>query len=216
MVLAARAAGDRTMSPARTLDVSGLPAYEISNRAPLWWGQLFMALIEASLFCMLIAMYFYIRLSVDVWPPPGVPPLRVIMPTLALIPLLLSAGASYVASEGAKKDDRKKMIAGLGANLVLGIFFLGLRMVEWRRFNFTWAADVHGSLVWSILFLHTFDAVGDLIMTTVLIVILVLGKHGPKQRLGVHVDSVLWYFIVLIWLPLYVAVYWGPHLVASK
>ena len=36
-----------------------------------------------------------------------------------------------------------------------------------------------------------------------------------KQRLGVHVDSVLWYFIVLIWLPLYVAIYWGPHIVGA-
>jgi heme/copper-type cytochrome/quinol oxidase subunit 3 len=204
------------VSPGRTLDVSGLPAYEISNRAPLWWGQFFMALIEASLFFILIAMYFYVRLSVDVWPPPGVPPLGLTMPTLALIPLLLSAVGSYVASEGAKKDERNKMIAGLVANLVLAIAFFALRFIEWRTFNFTWASDIHGTLVWSILFLHSFDAIADLIMTTVLIIILVLGKHGPKQRLAVHVDSVLWYFIVLIWIPLYVAVYWGPHLVASK
>jgi len=204
------------VSPTRTLDVSGLPAYEISNRAPLWWGQLFMALIEASLFCILIAMYFYARLSVDVWPPPGVPPLQVTMPTLALIPLLLSAAGSYVASEGAKKDDSRKMIAGLGANLVLAIIFMTLRFMEWRTFNFTWESDIHGTLVWSILFLHSFDAIADLLMTAVLIVILVLGKHGPRQRLGVHVDSILWYFIVLIWIPLYIAVYWGPHLVASK
>ena len=204
------------MSPTRTLDVSGLPAYEISNRAPLWWGQLFMAMIEGSLFCILIAMYFYLRLSVDVWPPPGVPPLRLTMPSLALIPLLLSAGGSYAASEGAKKDSRKLMIAGLAANLVLAIFFLVLRFTEWRTFNFTWASDIHGTIVWSILFLHTFDTIADLVMTAVLIVILVLGKHGPKQRLGVHVDSVLWYFIVLIWLPLYVAVYWGPYLVRAQ
>jgi heme/copper-type cytochrome/quinol oxidase subunit 3 len=204
------------VTTARTLDVSGLPAYEISNRAPLWWGQLLMALIEASLFCILIAMYFYIRLSVDVWPPPGVPPLRMTMPALALIPLILSAGGSYAASEGAKKDDRRLMIAGLGANLVLGIGFLVLRIAEWRTFNFTWQSDIHGTLVWSILFLHSFDAVADLMMTAVLMGIIALGKHGPRQRLGVHVDSVLWYFIVLIWLPLYVAVYWGPHLVASK
>lgn len=204
------------MTPARTLDVSSLPAYEISNRAPLWWGQLFMALIEASLFCILVAMYFYIRLSVDVWPPPGVPPLRVTMPTIALIPLILSAGCSYAASEGAKKDNRRLMIGGLAANFVLGAIFLALRFAEWRTFNFTWMSDIHGSLVWTILFLHTFDAVGDLIMTLVLIIILLLGRYGPKQRLGVHVDSVLWYFIVLIWFPLYIAVYWGPHLVASK
>src|SRR5581483_11287053 len=39
MVLAPPARGDPAMTPVRTLDVSGLPPYNISNRAPTWWGQ---------------------------------------------------------------------------------------------------------------------------------------------------------------------------------
>jgi hypothetical protein len=54
------------MSEPRTLDVSGLPPYEISNQSPLFWGQVLMCLIEGSLLCMLIATYFYLRLGVDV------------------------------------------------------------------------------------------------------------------------------------------------------
>jgi len=103
----------------------------------------------------------------------------------------------------------------MGANLALAAVFLLLRFLEWRTLNFTWASDIHGTLVWSILFLHTFDVVGDLIMTIVLFVVIALDKHGPKQRLGVHVDSVVWYFLVAIWVPLYLVVYWGPRLLAS-
>jgi cytochrome c oxidase subunit III len=204
------------MTPARTLDVSGLPPYEISNRAPLYWGQLLMAAIEGTLLCILIATYFYARLSVDVWPPPGVPPLKLLMPSLALIPLVLSAGGSYAASQGAKKNSRPIMLLGLGVNVILASFFLALRFIEWRTFNFTWASDVHGTLVWSILFLHTFDVIADVLMTVVLMVILAIGKYGAKQRLGVHVDSVLWYFLVLIWFPLYITLYWGPYLVRAQ
>ena len=61
------------MTPNRTVDVSNLPAYNISNQAPLWWGQFLMCAIEGTLFCTMIATYFYLRMSVDVWPPPGVP-----------------------------------------------------------------------------------------------------------------------------------------------
>lgn len=204
------------MTQNRTLNVSALPTYEISSRAPLWWGQLIMALIEGSLFCMMCAMYFYYRLSVDVWPPPGVEPLRLTMPSLALIPLALSAIGSWAASEGAKKDDRGLMLWGMVANVLLALVFLGLRFAEWRTFNFTWASDIHGSLVWSILFLHTFDVIADLLMTVMLIVIVATDYCGPKQRLGVHVDSVLWYFLVLIWFPLYAVMYWGPRLVGSR
>jgi cytochrome c oxidase subunit III len=55
------------------------------------------------------------------------------------------------------------------------------------------------------------DALADLAFTAVLILLLVLGYTGPKQRMGVHVDSILWYFIVLIWIPIYIAIFWGPR-----
>ena len=215
MVLASAAAGSKAMTATRTLDVSNLPPYEISNKAPLWWGQLMLCLIEGSVFSILIALYFYLRLGVDVWPPPGVRLPGVLGPTLALIPLAASCVGSYLASEAAKRNSRKGMIVGLSLNLVLALAFLALRAVEWGSFNFTWSADAHGSIVWAILFLHTYDMVADLLMTAVLIIILVSGRYGQKQRLGVHVDSVVWYFLSIIWLPLYAVIYWGPHIVGT-
>ena len=71
--------------------IAALKPYDISNKAPLWWGQLLMALIEASMFLMLLVMYFYMRLSVDVWPPPGTQIPHVTWPTIALIMLIVSA-----------------------------------------------------------------------------------------------------------------------------
>lgn len=203
------------MTVQKTLDVARLPVFSISTQAPLWWGQVFLAAIEGTMFCILIAMYFYLRLSVDVWPPPGVHSPAITLPTLALIPLLLSAVGSYWASEGAKKNSRRDMLLGLIANVVLALLFMVLRAIEWRSFNFTWASDVYGTIVWSIYFLHTLDAVADILFTIVLAVMIAIGRYGPKQRLGVHVDSVVWYFIVLIWLVLYPVVVWGTRIVGA-
>ena len=86
---------------------------------------------------------------------------------------------------------------------------------SWASLNFTQAADIHGSVVWTILGLHSLDAVADLLFTLALIVVVLRGHHGAPQRLGVHVDAVVWYFVVLIWIPLYVVVYWGPALVGT-
>jgi cytochrome c oxidase subunit I+III len=199
----------------RTLDVSGLPPYEISSQSPLFWGQVLMCLIEGCLLCMLIATYFYLRLGVDVWPAPGVHLPDRTLPTLALIPLIASCAGSYLASEAAKKNSRGGMLFGLGLNLGLALVFLTLRALEWYSLNFTWASDAHGSVFWAILFLHSYDMVADLLMTAVLIIILASGRYGPRQRIGVHVDSVLWYFLVGIWIPLYVVIYWGPRLMGG-
>ncbi len=215
MVLAEETVGTCAMTSVRTLDVSRLPAYAISNTAPLWWGQLLLCAIEGTMFAILIAIYFYLRLSVDVWPPPGVELPGTVIPTIALVPLLLSAIGSYWASEAAKVNDRRGMLTGMILNLALAAAFLVLRFVYWRSFNFNWASDVHGTVVWSILFLHTFDVTADLLFTVALVVAIAVGRVGPKQRLGVHVDSVVWYFLIAIWLPLYAVVVWGPRIVGA-
>jgi heme/copper-type cytochrome/quinol oxidase subunit 3 len=199
----------------RTLDVSELPVGSVSSQAPIWWGQLLMAFIEAAMFLALLAMYFYIRLSMDVWPPPGIQLPKLGPATIALAPLLLSAIGSYIGSEGAKKGHRGRMLLGLGLNAVLAILFLAARWLAVWEWNFNWRATAYGSVMWTIMYLHTIDAVADVILTLVLILLLALGYRGVKLRDAVHVDSVLWYFIVLIWLPAYAVLYWGPRYVGA-
>jgi heme/copper-type cytochrome/quinol oxidase subunit 3 len=55
----------------------------------------------------------------------------------------------------------------------------------------------------------------DLVFTLVLFLAVVSGRYGEKQRLGIHVDSVVWYFLVLIWIPIYLVIYWGPRIMES-
>jgi cytochrome c oxidase subunit 3 len=204
------------MTEPKTIDVSHLQPYDISNQAPLWWGQMLLAAIEGMMFFILIAAYFYVRLRMDVWPPPGdqFPPR--LMPTLALIPLFLSCIGTYWASEAAKKDDRAGMIKGLLLNLVLALAFFVMRVLDWYSLNFSYKADAFGTYIWTFLAVHSYDYVADMIFTLVLLIIALMGKHGPKMRLGVHVDSVVWYFLVIIWVPIYVVVYWGPKLMESQ
>ena len=201
------------MSERRTLDVSGLPPYDISNNSPLFWGQALLCVIEGSLFCMLIATYFYLRLSVDVWPGPGIRLPDLTYSSWALLPLIASCAGAYLADEAAKKNDRGGMLLGSGLNLGLAGGFLVLRAIEWSSFNFTWASDAYGSIVWTIFFLHSYDIVADLLVTAVLMVIVAFGRYGPRQLIGVHVDSVLWYFLVGVWILFYGVIYWAPRLI---
>jgi heme/copper-type cytochrome/quinol oxidase subunit 3 len=196
----------------RTIDVSHLPPFDISLHAPLWWGQVMLGIIEVTMFAILIAAYFYSRLSVDVWPPPGEILTSPLLPTLSLLFLLISCAGSYLASEAAKRDDRGGMLFGLLLNLILGTTAVVIRIVDWSRLNFTWESSIHGSFVWAFLGLHTFDVVADLIFTLVLLLILVDGRYGPKQRQGVHVDSAVWYILAAVWIPIYFVIWWSPRL----
>jgi cytochrome c oxidase subunit III len=199
----------------RTLDVSHLPPYDISNQSPLWWGQLCIDIAEGMMLCILMAAYLYMRLRMDVWPPPGDQYPHLLLPTLSLVALILSVPPAYWASEAAKRNDRGGMIRNIILNLVFaGICFV-LRILEWRSLNFNWQADAQGSYVWAFLGLHTFDFIADAIFTLVLLILIVSGRYAEKQRLGVHVDTVVWYFLVAIWIPIYILIYWGPRIFES-
>ena len=90
-----------------------------------------------------------------------------------------------------------------------------LRGIYWHNWNFKWTTSAYGSITWGMMFLHTLDVGADLAFTLVLLILVVSGRAGPRQRLGVHVDSIVWYFLVAIWIPLYVTVAWGPSLVGA-
>ncbi len=127
----------------------------------------------------------------------------------------MSGYAAYYAGEAAKRDDRSGMLLGMISNVVLGVVFLAMRFAELKTVNFTWSTDVHGSIFWSILVIHTLDAVGDLLYTMVLIAAVALGRYGQRERVGVHADSVVWFFIIFMWLPFYVVAYGGPYLLGA-
>lgn len=204
------------MTELKIIDVSHLPPYEISSQAPLWWGQLLLAVIEGTVFCIVMAAYFYVRLRVDVWPPPGDQYPHKLLATIGLLPLFLSCIGTYWASEAAKKDDRAGMIKGLLLNLVLAVVFFVIRVVDWYSLNFSYKADAFGTYMWTFLAVHAYDYAADVIFTLVLFLFVLVGRHGPRVRLGVHVDSVVWYFLVIIWVPLYVIVYWGPKILETQ
>jgi cytochrome c oxidase subunit III len=200
----------------KTLDVSHLPPYDISSQSPLWWGQLCIDIIEGAMFCILIASFLYVRLRVDVWPPPGDQFPHLLLPTLSLIALIFSVPPAYWGSQAAKRDDRGGMIRNLALNLAFAAISFTLRIIEWHSLNFNWQTDAYGSYVWAFLGLHSFDFVADAIFTAVLLIIILSGRYGQKARLGVHVDTVVWYFLVAIWVPIYVVIYWGPHFLGSR
>src|SRR5690349_6058212 len=61
------------MTARPTIDVSRLPPHVLDHRSPIWWGNLLLLAIETTMFALLVATYFYLRVvDFDQWPPPRV------------------------------------------------------------------------------------------------------------------------------------------------
>ena len=78
------------MTTRPVLDVSHLPAYVFGPRGLMWWGTMGLLAIEGTMFAVLIAAYFYLRLYVHEWPPHVLPP-DLLYGTVNTLVLLISA-----------------------------------------------------------------------------------------------------------------------------
>ncbi|HEV8309060.1 MAG TPA: cytochrome c oxidase subunit 3 [Methylomirabilota bacterium] len=201
------------MSAEPTLDVSRLPAGALDHRALLWWGTFWMIVIEAAVFALILVSYAYLRLTGAAWPsgPEAAPGLG--LPTLGLVLLLASRVPMRRAAEGAVRGAGPETARRLGLGLALALAFLVLRIIDWRALPYRWDTHPFGSLVWTILGLHTAHVVTAILENGVLVLLLRLGYTAHEQRLGVVTGGPYWDFVVFSWVPLYVAVYIAPRFV---
>ncbi len=203
------------MAAEHNINVANLPTLAFGSRAPLWWGMILMMAIEGSIFAILVASYLYLRIGFTEWPPPLIPTPHMLVPTVNLVILLASTIPIYISGQAVKRGDRHRAMQGLALNIVLAITFLVLRFVEFHQLGFGWDGGVYGSLVWVLMGLHTMHVIADTLQTTVLLGLFFDHKDGEKQQLGVEVDGLYWYFVVLSWIPLYFLLFLYPYLLRS-
>ncbi|HZU29385.1 MAG TPA: cytochrome c oxidase subunit 3 [Bryobacteraceae bacterium] len=200
------------MTAEGNINVAPLPTIGFGSRAPLWWGQVYMMCIEGTIFVILVASYFFVRIGFTHWPPPSVIPPALGLPTFNILLLLASVIPMYLAGEAALKGERGKVIVNMMLNIVMALGFLFIRLIEFNRFSFKWTTDIYGSFVWIIVGLHTMHAIADTVQSMVVLLIVLLKRVDEKQLLGIKIDGLYWYFVVGTWVPLYLLVYVYPNL----
>lgn len=194
------------------LDIGSLPRFNPDRRDPLWWGILGLVVIESTVFMTFIVSYFYLRTEEGPWPPAGVEPPPVLYPTINLFLLLGSVAAMWWAGRRAERNDQRGLVLGIGLSVLLACVVLVLRWLQFEALEFRWDEHAYGSMVWTMTGLHFFHVVATVLGTAAIGVLGALGYFGRDRRLAVVVDAMYWYFVALVWAPVYVVLYWMPRL----
>jgi len=195
------------------IDVSGLPTVAFGSRAPIWWGVVGMLAIEGTVFALLAVTYFYLRGGAGgEWPPPGVAQPGLGLTTTALIVLLLSMVPMHWTSKAAEREDLRGIALWLTVTTVLGIAFLVIRFFEFRSLTYEWRSHAYGSVVWSIIGMHTIHVLTSTAENLLFLALLAKGPVEDKHMVDLTVNALYWYFVVLSWVPFYFIVYLDPGL----
>jgi cytochrome c oxidase subunit 3 len=191
---------------------SELPLHGLGTASATWWGTLAFMLIEGTGFGLIIAVYLYLMALAPIWPLNAAPP-ELLPGTVVTLVLIGSLLPNYFVTRWAKQGDLRKTRVGLVIMTALGIAPLIVRFFEFPALKINWDTNAYGSVVWTMLGLHTTHIITDLADTVVLAALMFTRNGDNRRRYGdVQDNAMYWNFVVLTWLPIYGCIYWIPRL----
>jgi cytochrome c oxidase subunit III len=199
------------MKSSATLDVSHLPSTAFGSRSPLWWGVMGLILIETTMLAICMISYFYLRTLAPVWPPLRTPVPDLLLPTVNMLLLLVSVIPMYWVDRAARRKERHWVQRGLVLCVILGVGVSVLRGFEFRAVHTQWDSHAYGSVVWTLLGLHTFDFVAEVLETLLLMAFVLTGPMTDHLFLDISDSAPFWYFVAAIWVPIYAVLYIVPR-----
>jgi heme/copper-type cytochrome/quinol oxidase subunit 3 len=200
------------VSARATIDVSELPDYGFGSRSIMWWATVLIICIEATVFVVAIASYFYLQGNESAWPPSDTPLPGLKWATINVFILLASLLPNQFVKSSAEKMEMTKVRIGMVICDLFAIAFVAVRVMEYTTLHVKWDSNAYGSVTWTLLSFHTFHLVTDLFDSLVLTA-LMFTHHGckPTRFVDVAENAFYWYFVVFSWLPIYGVLYWAPR-----
>jgi cytochrome c oxidase subunit 3 len=192
------------------IDVSGIPSYGFGHRSLMWWGTAGMMAIEGSAFAFMIVIYFYLRSISDTWPYGARAP-DLLWGTVNVVLIILSAIPMTWVDRKAIDHDLVNVRRGLVIMCVIGFALMAVRALEFMHLNVSPTDSAYGSVVWVLMFLHTFNLATDYVDNAVLTALMYKGPLEGKRFVDIAENAGYWNFVVITWLPVYAVVYWAPR-----
>ena len=164
---------------------------------------------EVMIFGGLISVYYILRASADLWPPPGQPYLPVAVTAVNTLFLLTSAVSMQRAQKSFRTAEERTTV-WLAVTAGLGCIFLFIQGSEWVQLvdhGLTLVSSVYGGIFYAVIGFHGLHVLGAVLALLFVQLKHSAGRYTQTNHTGLMLCGVYWYFVVAIWPILYLLVY---------
>jgi cytochrome c oxidase subunit 3 len=164
---------------------------------------------EMMFFAGLMSTYIVLRLGAEAWRPRGLPPLWRGLSLGNTLLLCVSGISMYLSRRSIRREDPVGLRLYLGITMALGLSFVAIQAYEYQRLMriVPMAGNLFGSVFYWTGFLHALHVVVGIILLAFVLWRALRGKYHRYRSTGVTVSSLYWYFVVLVWVFLFIALY---------
>jgi cytochrome c oxidase subunit III len=180
------------------------PSRELSG--PVLGMVLFVA-SEAMFFAAFFGGYFTIRANAKVWPPPGIPHLKIDIASILTVILVLSSVMVQVSLRSIRAGDQRRCVVFLGITIALGIAFLSLQLYDYSQLGFGVKDGTFGTLFYVMTGIHMAHVFGGVVFLALVFGQATAGLLSPANHDPLAAGAIYWDFVDVIWLLLFTTFY---------
>ncbi len=165
------------------------------------WGMMFMALFF---------IYLGLRSQTLAWPPPGLPPLPLGLPTLNTVVIACSSLSLIRALSSMREGDRSSANRWMLTTFVLGLAFVGLQsFLWWETYNqgITMATGTLGTVFYGLTVLHAVHVVAGLLVLAYLLRFTLAGRPMAGRVTTLRLCGMFWHFVGGVWAFMFVGLF---------
>jgi len=177
-------------------------------------GMLLFICSEVMFFVAFFWAYFNVALAPTeaighVWPPKNIVPFDPFdLPYFNTLVLLLSGTTITWAHHALLANNRREVLQGLGATIVLGALFTAVQGIEYANAAFAFKGGIYPSTFFMATGFHGFHVIVGTLFLSVCWVRAWRRKFTPDHHVGFEAAAWYWHFVDVVWLFLFVSIYW--------
>jgi len=180
------------------------PSRELSG--PVLGMVLFVA-SEAMFFAAFFGGYYTIRANAKVWPPPGIPHLKIDIATILTVILVLSSVMVQISLRSIRAGEQRRATLFLGITIALGVTFLALQLYDYSQLGFGVKDGTFGTLFYVMTGIHMAHVFGGVVFLALVFGQMSAGLLSPANHDPLAAGAIYWDFVDVIWLLLFTTFY---------
>jgi cytochrome c oxidase subunit 3 len=164
----------------------------------------------AMMFGSLFFAYGMVRSRANVWPPPDLPELPLLVPAINTVILAASSAVLQLSLRAVRSGKTERLGPGLAVSALLGSLFLGLQILTWRRLfddGLTPQGGPYPSVFYALTCFHALHVLVGIFALAWLCRSAFVGKYSAARFLPVRLWTMYWHFVGAVWGAMFVAVY---------
>jgi cytochrome c oxidase subunit 3 len=170
-------------------------------------GMILFVASEAMFFAAFFGGYFTIKANAPVWPPAGVPHLKIDIATILTVILIISSVCVQMAVRSTRVGASRRATIWLGATIILGLCFLGLQLYDYSQLGFGLKDGPFGTLFYVMTGIHMAHVVGGVVFLALVFGQALRGRLTQEHHDPLAAGAIYWDFVDVVWLCLFTVFY---------